>query len=218
MKEIFRQRNFWGIALPRFFADPVWGTLVFWMPLYLHQARGFDLKTIAMTAWLPFLAADVGSMMGGTISLYLNKRFNVSIINGKRAAFTLGALLMTAMAGVGYVKDPYTAVALLCLGGFAHQTLSIAVISMSADLFPRREVATVTGLAALLAGIGNLGFTLLIGALVATVGYTPFFVALGFTDLIGVALLWTLVGPALMPSADVGHRLTLANGADEPTA
>jgi ACS family hexuronate transporter-like MFS transporter len=69
---------------------------------------------------------------------------------------------------------------------------------MSADLFPRREVATVTGFAGLSAGLGNLIFTLVIGGLVATIGYAPFFVALGFGDLIGVVLLWTLVRPALV--------------------
>ncbi|MEQ5838560.1 MFS transporter [Paraburkholderia acidicola] len=197
ISRIFKQRNFWGIALPRFFADPVWGTLVFWMPLYLHQARGFDLKAIAMTAWLPFVAADVGCMMGGTISMFLNRRFNIAILNGKRIVFTIGAVIMISMAGVGYVKDPGMAIFLLCLGGFAHQTLSVTVISMSADLFPKQEVATVTGFAALAAGIGNLLFTLTIGALVATIGYTPFFVALGFGDLIGVALIWSLVKPAV---------------------
>ncbi len=43
---------------------------------------------------------------------------------------------------------------------------------------------------------GNLGvllFSLLIGALVARVGYAPFFVALGLLDLVGATLLWTLV-------------------------
>ncbi|MFL9871992.1 MFS transporter [Paraburkholderia megapolitana] len=197
LSRIFKQRNFWGIALPRFFADPVWGTLVFWMPLYLHQARGFDLKAIAMTAWLPFVAADVGCMMGGTISMFLNRRFNIAILNGKRIVFTIGAVIMISMVGVGYVKDPGMAIFLLCLGGFAHQTLSVTVISMSADLFPKQEVATVTGFAALAAGIGNLLFTLTMGALVATIGYTPFFVALGFGDLIGVALIWSLVRPTV---------------------
>ncbi|QDQ84149.1 MFS transporter [Paraburkholderia megapolitana] len=197
LSRIFKQRNFWGIALPRFFADPVWGTLVFWMPLYLHQARGFDLKAIAMTAWLPFVAADVGCMMGGTISMFLNRRFNIAILNGKRIVFTIGAVIMISMVGVGYVKDPGMAIFLLCLGGFAHQTLSVTVISMSADLFPKQEVATVTGFAALAAGIGNLLFTLTMGALVATIGYTPFFVALGFGDLIGVVLIWSLVRPTV---------------------
>jgi len=70
---LVRQRNFWGIAIPRFLADPTWGTLTFWLPLYLTTVRGFDLKQIAMFAWLPFLAADLGCMFGGTISITLQK-------------------------------------------------------------------------------------------------------------------------------------------------
>jgi ACS family hexuronate transporter-like MFS transporter len=49
--------------------------------------------------------------------------------------------------------------------------------------------------AGLSAGISKLSFTLVIGALGPTIGYAPFFVALGFGDLIGVVLLWTLVRP-----------------------
>jgi ACS family hexuronate transporter-like MFS transporter len=50
---ILRQRNFWGIALPRFLADPTWGTLSFWVPLYLTTVRGFDLKQIASSPGCP---------------------------------------------------------------------------------------------------------------------------------------------------------------------
>ena len=67
---ILSQRNFWGIALPRFLADPTWGTLTFWLPLYLTTVRHFDLKHIAMFAWLPFLAADFGCMFGGVLGLW----------------------------------------------------------------------------------------------------------------------------------------------------
>lgn len=201
-RQILATRNFWGIALPRFFADPVWGTLVYWVPLYLYQARGFDLKTIALTAWLPFVAADFGSLAGGALSMYLHKRFATPVIDGKRIAFSIGAVLMIGMAGVGLVDNPVTAVFLLCLGGFAHQTLSVTVISMSADLFPRKEVATVTGLVGFVAGLGNLSFTLVIGWLVTRVGFTPFFVVLGFLDLVGAAILWTVIRrPAIRPVA-----------------
>ena len=72
-RNVLRQRNFWGIAIPRFLADPTWGTLTFWLPLYLTTVRGFDLKQIALFAWLPFLAADLGCMFGGTISIALQK-------------------------------------------------------------------------------------------------------------------------------------------------
>ena len=82
--EILRQRNFWGIALPRFLADPTWGTLTFWLPLYLTTVRHFDLKQIALFAWLPFLAADLGCLSGGTISMALQKRFGIA--SDQRAA------------------------------------------------------------------------------------------------------------------------------------
>ena len=132
---ILAQRNFWGIALPRFLADPTWGTLTFWLPLYLSTVRHFDLKQIAIFAWLPFLAADLGCMSGGTISAALQRYGGVRLINARRGAFTVGAVLMTAVGFVGSVQSPYTAIALLCIAGFAHQTLSVTVITMSSDLF-----------------------------------------------------------------------------------
>jgi ACS family hexuronate transporter-like MFS transporter len=190
---ILRQRNFWGIAIPRLLADPTWGTLTFWLPLYLTTVRGFDLKQIAMFAWLPFLAADIGCLFGGTISIALQKYAGVGLIDARRGAFTVGALLMTGVAFVGTVQSPYVAVALLSLAGFAHQTLSVTVITMSSDLFKRSEVATVAGMAGTCGNAGVLIFSLLMGALVTRIGYTPFFVGLAVLDLLGAAVLWTLV-------------------------
>ncbi|MFZ0266830.1 MFS transporter, partial [Caulobacter sp.] len=192
MLSLLRRRNFWGIALPRFLADPTWGTLSFWVPLYLTTVRHFDLAQIAMFAWLPFVAADIGCLFGPAVVLFLQKR-GVSLIDARRWAFTLGAVLMTGMMFVGRVESPYLAIALLCLGGFAHQTLSVTVITMSSDLFRRNEVATVAGMGGFFGNLGVLIFSLLIGGLVAKVGYDPFFVALGVLDLAGAALLWTLV-------------------------
>ena len=140
---IVGQRNFWGIAIPRFLADPTWGTLTFWLPLYLTTVRGFDLKQIAMFAWLPFLAADLGCLFGGAVSITLQKYFDMRLIDARRSAFTLGALMMVGVAFVGEVRSPYVAVALLSLAGFAHQTLSVTVITMASDLFKRNHVATV---------------------------------------------------------------------------
>ena len=190
---ILGERNFWGIAIPRFLADPTWGTLTFWLPLYLTTVRGFDLKQIAMFAWLPFLAADLGCMVGGTISITLQKYAGIGLINARRGAFTVGALLMTGVAFVGTVENPYAAVALLSLAGFAHQTLSVTVITMASDLFKRSEVATVAGLAGTCGNAGVLIFSLLMGALVTRLGYTPFFVGLAALDLLGAVILWTVV-------------------------
>jgi ACS family hexuronate transporter-like MFS transporter len=192
VRTIAGQRNFWGIAIPRFLADPTWGTLTLWLPLYLTSVRHFDLTQIALFAWMPFVGADLGSVFGGTVSMALQKR-GVGLINARRMAFTLGAILMTAVSLVGYVESPYTAIALITLAGFAHQTLSVTVITMASDLFRRHEVATVAGMAGTCGNAGLLIFSLMMGALVTTVGYTPFFISLGALDLVGAAVLWTVV-------------------------
>ena len=191
--KIFRDRNFWGIALPRFLADPTWGTLTFWLPLYLSSVRHFNLKQIALFAWMPFLAADFGCMFGGVVAMMLQKRAGLSVINARRCSFSLGAVMMLGVGFAGFVKSPYTAIALLSLAGFAHQTLSVTVITMASDLFKKNEVATAAGMAGMFGNAGLLIFSLLIGGMVKTVGYSPFFVCLGLFDVLGAVVLWTLV-------------------------
>lgn len=190
-----QQRNFWGIAIPRFLADPTWGTLTFWLPLYLNSVRHFDLKQIAMFAWMPFLAADLGCLFGPAVTAALQKYAGLTLINARRAVFTLGAFMMIGVAFAGLVESPYAAVALISLAGFAHQTLSVTVITMSSDLFKRNEVGTVAGMAGTFGNAGLLLFSLMIGALVTTIGYTPFFICLGVLDLIGAIVLWSVVRP-----------------------
>ncbi|HEY0685503.1 MAG TPA: MFS transporter [Steroidobacter sp.] len=194
LSKLLRERNVWGLALPRFLADPTWGTLTFWLPLYLTTTRGFDLKQIAMFAWLPFVAADLGCMAGPATAAWLNRR-GIGLINARRCAFTIGAVMMICMIFVPQVQSPYAAIALLCVGGFAHQMLSVTCITMATDLFPQNEVGTVSGLAGTFANLGVLLFSLAIGGLVATIGYDPFFIALSLLDLVAAAVLWTVIRP-----------------------
>ena len=193
--KLAQQRNFWGIALPRMLADPTWGTLTFWLPLYLQTVRHFDLKQIAMFAWMPLFAADLGCLFGPAVVAAMQKYAGLNLINARRSAFSLGAIMMIGIGFTGMVENPYSAIALISLAGFAHQTLSVTVITMSSDLFKRSEVATVAGMAGTFGNAGLLMFSLMIGALVKQIGYTPFFICLGVLDLIGALLLWTLVKP-----------------------
>jgi len=192
LRKLLKRRELWAIAAARFLADPVWGMLSMWMPLYLMTVRNFDLKEIALFAWLPFLAADLGCLFGPAVAAWLHRR-GMHLIDARRVAFTVGAVLMTGMMFVTTVESPVLAVALLCLGGFAHQTLSVTVITMSSDLFPQSEVGTATGTAGLAANLGVLIFTLVLGSMVDQVGYQPFFILLGVVDLLGALLLWTLI-------------------------
>jgi ACS family hexuronate transporter-like MFS transporter len=193
VREVLRTRRFWAIAQARFFAEPAWQTFSFWIPLYLATQRHMDLKQIAMFAWLPFLAADLGGLFGGYLSPFLMKRFSVPLIWSRISGVVLGALMMLGPAAIGLVASPYQAIALFCVGGFAHQMISALVNTLAADVFDPGEVGTVAGFAGMAAWIGGLGFSLMVGALADSIGYTPLFAALGAFDIIGATLLIILM-------------------------
>ncbi|WP_168795839.1 MFS transporter [Paraburkholderia aromaticivorans] len=192
-KHILSSRKFWGIAIPRFLADPAWATFNFWIPLYLSTVRHMSLKEIAMFAWLPFLAADLGSIVGGYLSPLFMKWFNVSLISSRKLVVTTGAILMFGPACIGLATDAHTAVYLFCVGGFAHQALSGALITLASDVFGKNEVATASGLTGTAAWLGSISFSLIIGAVATTIGYNPLFVCLALFDVLGAIVLWTVL-------------------------
>ena len=190
---VIATRDFWSIAIPRFLADPAWQTFSFFIPLYLVETKGMDLKGIAAFAWLPFLAADAGSLVGGYYAPFLMRRFGTSLLTSRKITVATGALLMIGPACIGLTVSPGAAIALFCIGGFAHQMLSGALITLAADLFDEQVVATASGMTGSAAWIGGLGFSLVIGALADTIGYNPLFACLAVFDLIGAVVLWMLL-------------------------
>jgi ACS family hexuronate transporter-like MFS transporter len=192
-RQIVKSRNFWSIAIPRFLSEPAWQTFNAWIPLYMATERHMNLKEIAAFAWLPFLAADIGCVLGGYLSPIIHKRFDVSLFQSRKWVVVIGSLAMIAPGCVGLVESPYTAILLLCVGGFAHQTLSGALYSITSDVFGKNEVATATGLAGMSGYLGATLFTLLFGVLVTHVGYSPMFVVLAIFDVLAAIVVWMLV-------------------------
>jgi ACS family hexuronate transporter-like MFS transporter len=194
IKKILSNPKFWGIAIPRFLAEPAWQTFNFWIPLYLATVRHMNLKEIAIFAWLPFLAADLGGIFGGYLSPLVMKFFKVQLINSRIIGIVLGAVLMIGPGSIGLVASPYTAIALFCMGGFAHQMISALLNTLSADVFDAHEVATANGFTGTAAWTGGLLFSLIVGALATSVGYGPLFVCLALFDILGAIVVITLVG------------------------
>jgi ACS family hexuronate transporter-like MFS transporter len=192
-RDILSTGRFWTIAVPRFLAEPAWQTFSFWIPLYLASERGMDLKQIALFAWLPFLAADLGGILGGYLSPALMKR-GVALIPSRVAGICLGAVLMIAPGCIGLAASPYLAIALFCVGGFAHQMISVLINTISTDVFAPEEVGTANGFVGQAGWLGGLLFSLAIGQLADRFGYTPLFACLSAFDLIGAAVLITMMG------------------------
>ncbi|MEB5074391.1 MFS transporter, partial [Pseudomonas aeruginosa] len=78
----------------------------------------------AMFAWTPMLFADLGCIVGGYLPPLFQRWFGVNLIVSRKMVVTMGALLMIGPGMIGLFTSPYVAIALLCIGGFAHQALS----------------------------------------------------------------------------------------------
>lgn len=192
LKAIAATPRFWAIAVPRFLAEPAWQTFSFWIPLYLAKERGMDLTHIALFAWMPFLAADAGGILGGYLAPFLQKRRGLSLEGSRIAGVAMGAVLMIAPGFVGIVGHPMAAIALLAIGGFAHQVISVLINTLSADVFPKGDIAKANGLVGMAGWTGGLLFSLAIGQLADKIGFAPLFACLGVFDLIGAIWLFAM--------------------------
>jgi len=192
LKAIIATPRFWAIAVPRFLAEPAWQTFSFWIPLYLAKERGMDLAHIALFAWMPFLAADAGGVLGGYLAPFLQKWRGLSLESSRIAGVALGAVLMIAPGFVGLVGHPMAAIALLSIGGFAHQVISVLINTLSADVFAKGDIAKANGLVGMAGWTGGLLFSLAIGQLADKIGFAPLFACLGVFDLLGAAWLFAM--------------------------
>ena len=66
--ELLRFRQTWGLVVAKFLSDAAWYFYLFWLPKYLYDARGFDIKAVGTFAWIPPAAAGIGCLVGGWFS------------------------------------------------------------------------------------------------------------------------------------------------------
>jgi MFS transporter, ACS family, hexuronate transporter len=160
-----RNRNVWGIVLGRALTDPIWWFYVFWLPQYLSDARGFSLQRIALFAWMPFIAADIGNFTGGLISGYCVRR-GLSVVRARTWVCVFSCPPMLAAIPATSVHSAYTALGLICFALWGYASWSTMGLTLPSDLFPQDVVATVTGLSGLAAGMVSAVFTMAVGILV----------------------------------------------------
>jgi ACS family hexuronate transporter-like MFS transporter len=193
-RDLLLYRQVWGIVLARFLTDPVWWLYITWLPLYLANARGFSLTKIGMFAWVPYVAADAGSLLGGWLSGFLIGR-GWGVDQARKIVIVFGALLMPAGVLAAFVNNPMIALALIGVVLFGFQVWINNVQTMPSDFFSAKAVASVAGLGGTGAGIGSMIFIFTTGWVVDHFSYTPILVAAGLLAPLGTVVLFMLAGP-----------------------
>ena len=99
-------------------------------------------------------------------------------------------------------------VATICVGATAHQAWSANLFTTVSDMFPKKTVASVTGIGTMAGGIGGVIVQMLVGHLTDVFKYNPqhayliMFVVCAFSYLIAWSLMKALV-PRHKPITDL---------------
>jgi len=104
---VLRLPHVWQLMLARMLTDPVWYFYQFWMPKYLHTARGLDQAGLSIM-WRIFLAADAGFLLGGFFAGRLIKRglipaesrIRMMLVSAGLVPLTLSIPFVPSVAGV----------------------------------------------------------------------------------------------------------------------
>ncbi len=191
--DLLRFRQTWAVIAARFIVDPIWWLYITWLPLFLYQVHGFDLKQIGLFAWVPYVAADAGSLFGGWLSGYLIGR-GWTVNAARKAVIGFAALLMPAGIAAAYTPDSMTALVLIGVVLFGFQVWINNVQTLPSDFFPSKAVGSVAGLGGTGAGIGSMIFIFSTGWIVDNFSYTPVLVTAGLLAPIGTVVLFALAG------------------------
>ena len=153
--DLLRVRETWGLVTAKFLSDAAWYFYLFWLPKYLYDARGFDIKAVGLFAWIPYAAAGVGCLVGG----------------GSRAIWCVGisrwewpGRWLWVRADCDAVRRPCAAryrvlgYRLFSVAYFGQQSWSTLVMVLPTDLFPQSMVGSVAGLVGFGGAMGGIVF------------------------------------------------------------
>jgi ACS family hexuronate transporter-like MFS transporter len=191
--QLLRYRQTWGIVLARFLTDPVWWLYITWLPVYLHDVRGFNLKEIGLFGWLPYVTADAGSLLGGYLSGRLIAR-GWSVDRARKSVIAGASLFMLAGIPAALTGDRMTALACIALVTFGFQAWINNVQTIPSDVFPGPAVASVAGLGGVGAGLGAILFTMTTGYVVDHFSYTPILLTAAGLPIVGTIILFVVGG------------------------
>jgi len=191
--EIVKMRNVQTFVFAKFMSDSAWYFLLFWLPKYLYDARGFDIKQVSYYAWIPYAASGVGSFAGGWFSSWLLRRGH-SLDLARKLALGLCAAGMPVVMLVS-VSPVQIAILLFSIAFFCQQAWSGLIMTLPADVFPLSIVGTVAGMIGFGGAIGGAIFSLVAGRMLQ-IGFTyaTIFIFVGSFHLIGFAAILLFAG------------------------
>jgi MFS transporter, ACS family, hexuronate transporter len=214
-------RQTWAFVAGKFLTDPIWWFFLFWLPSFLEGENARKVRDYLATnpgfngdkaeipgviSW-PFAVAVVytvstaGSIFGG----WLPKRFINSGMDANKARklamfifalFPMSVLLASRLGAI----NTWFAVATIAIACSGHAAWSANIFTTVSDMFPKKAVASVTGIGGMAGAVGGILIARAAGLLL------KHYTALGKVE-VGYGILFVVCGSAYITAWTVMHLL-----------
>lgn len=182
--EVLARRETLTVCLLKFVTDPVWWFFLFWLPKFFSERHGVSLLQFGPPLVTVYLISDLGSVAGGWLSSHLIARGR-SVDHARKTAILICGLFAVPIFFASQTGSLWIAVGLIALGTAAHQGCSANIYTIMSDVFPRRAVGSVVGLAGTAGALGGALVSTIVGVLLEVTGsYIPIFACFSFAYLL----------------------------------
>ena len=154
--QCIKYRQTWAFAFGKFMTDGVWWFFLFWTPAYLSSVYGMDSTQAAFPLFVLYMITLL-SIIGGWLPTYFVEKKGMDPYAGRMrsmlifAFFPLLALVAQPLGHISY----WLPVIIIGIAGAAHQAWSANIFTTVGDMFPKKAIATITGIGGLAGGVGG---------------------------------------------------------------
>jgi ACS family hexuronate transporter-like MFS transporter len=158
----FTYKQTWSFAFGKFMTDGVWWFYLFWMPKYLKDVYGLSWSNPledprAMMAVFVLYGIVMLSLIGGKLPTIIINRTGKDPYAARMQSMLIFAffpLLALLAQPLGYISY-WIPVIIIGIAGAAHQSWSANIFSTVGDMFPKKAIATITGIGGMAGGVGS---------------------------------------------------------------
>ena len=147
----------WAFILGKFLTDPVWWFYLFWLPAFLKAQYGIEGTDVVLPVALVYTMSTVGSIGGGWLPLNLINR-GLPVYRARKLSMLIYAFCVVPVVFAQVLGDinMWLAVIIIGLAASAHQAWSANIFTTVSDMFPKKTVASVTGMGGMAGALGGI--------------------------------------------------------------
>lgn len=192
MRQILSHKASWAVLVSRFFIEPIWWLFVGWMPIYLADVYGFNVKEIGFFAWVPYVGAALGSLSGGYFAGKLMLK-GASVDQARKRTILTGGIIMFfgLIATILFANTPLIFVIIVAFVLFGFQFVISNIQTIPSDLFSGKSCGSLAGLGGTF-GIFSVIIMNFLVPVISDYSYTPIFIMIAVFVPLGVASVYWL--------------------------